>query len=132
MDIAQTEKLSRLLVRCGHFMFHQTHQGGQQDKVISILQEKGPMPQKALQEKLGIQSGSVSELVTKLETKGLISRENDPADRRRVVLKLTEKGLACHRFHAPRPADTRFAALSEEECAQLETILLKLSESWEQ
>lgn len=131
MELPEIEKLNRLLRQCGHFMYHQTHQGGQQDKVIGLLQEHGPMTQKALQENLGIQSGSVSELVTKLENKGLILRENDPEDRRRVVLTLTEKGLACLRFHAPRPTQTLFAALSDEECAQLTALLEKLAASWD-
>ena len=50
MACYEKEKLRRLLVVCGHFMYHQTHQGGGQAAVLTLLQKDGPMTQKALQE----------------------------------------------------------------------------------
>ena len=50
------------------------------------------MSQKEMQDKLDIQSGSISELISKLEKKELVIRQPDSADRRRMILFLTEKG----------------------------------------
>ena len=59
--------------RCGHFLYQR--QGGQgQRRVLTILQERGSMQQRELQEYLGIQPGSMSELIGKLEQKGLLKR----------------------------------------------------------
>lgn len=132
MACFEKEKLRRLLVVCGHFMYHQTHQGGGQAAVLTLLQKDGPMTQKALQEKLGIRSGSVSELVGKLEAKHLLQREKDPADRRKVVLKLTEEGASRVRFHLPRPPQTLFDGLTDQEGCELTALLEKLLASWEQ
>ena len=89
------------------------------------------MTQKALQEKLGIRSGSVSELVGKLEAKHLLLREKDPADRRKVVLKLTEEGASRVRFHLPRPPQTPPDGLTDQEGRELTALLEKLLASWE-
>lgn len=63
-----------------------------QGKTLKILYVKGSMSQKEMQEKLGVQSGTISEIINKLERKELVTRHIDPADRRRVILSLTEKG----------------------------------------
>lgn len=63
-----------------------------QGKTLKILYVKGSMSQKEMQEKLGVQPGTISEIINKLERKELVTRHTDPADRRRVILSLTEKG----------------------------------------
>lgn len=63
-----------------------------QGKTLKILYVKGSMSQKEMQEKLGVQPGTISEIINKLERKELVTRHIDPADRRRVILSLTEKG----------------------------------------
>ncbi len=63
-----------------------------QGKTLKILYVKGSMSQKEMQEKLGVQPGTISEIINKLERKELVTRHTDPTDRRRVILSLTEKG----------------------------------------
>lgn len=46
--------------------------------------------QKQLQELLGIRPGSMSEMVIKLESKGLVSRAKDESDKRVTRLTLTK------------------------------------------
>lgn len=50
------------------------------------------MSQKELQDLLGIQAGSMSEIAAKLEDKGLITRVRSEGDRRKVSLSITEQG----------------------------------------
>lgn len=122
------EKLSRCLRRCGHVLYHQSHHS-QQDAVLALLRQ-GPLSQKQIQEQLSTRPGSVSELISKLESKQLVERRRDDADRRRVVLSLTEKGRIAALIHRERPSEDLFAAFSEEEKEQLAGLLEKLLESW--
>ena len=52
-----------------------------------------------LAEKAGITKGAVSQTVKKLENKGLIKKQTDPADSKRIVLELTNKGRVAYYAH---------------------------------
>ena len=52
-----------------------------------------------LAEKLGITKGSVSEMLRKLERKGLVHKEKDPLKMTRLNIYLTDKGLLAHQNH---------------------------------
>jgi len=43
-------------------------------------------------ERLGLKHNSAVELVDRSENEGLVAREEDPADRRRAIVRLTQKG----------------------------------------
>lgn len=122
------EKLSRCLRRCGHVLYHQSHHS-QQDAVLALLRQ-GPLNQKQIQQLLSTRPGSVSELISKLESKQLVERRRDDDDRRRVVLSLTEKGQVAALIHKERASEDLFAAFSPEEKEQLAGLLEKLLESW--
>lgn len=132
-EIGANERLSALLIRCGQKLASSgTHQT--QGRILKLLYLYGPMTQKALQDKLAIRPGSMSEIAAKLERKGLLLREKDPADKRRVFLSLTPAGRAdVEQFRARRGAEhaMRFEALSPEQRAQLGALLEKLLDSWE-
>lgn len=125
----QDEELSRLLRRCGHVLYHQTHHC-QQDAVLLLLAQQGAMNQKEIQQHLSIKAGSASELISKLESKGFLQRSRDLKDKRRVVLSLTEKGFLAAKIHEERPAEHLFDAFSSEEKEQLIRLLTKLHTSW--
>lgn len=125
----QDEELNRLLRRCGHVLYHQTHHC-QQDAVLLLLAKQGAMNQKEIQEHLSVKAGSVSELISKLENKGFLQRSRDEQDKRRVVLSLTEKGLLAAKIHEDRPAEHLFDVFTAEEKEQLIGLLGKLHTSW--
>ena len=52
-----------------------------------------------LAQKLGITKGSVSEMLRKLERKGLVHKEKDPLKMTRLNIYLTDKGLLAHQNH---------------------------------
>lgn len=126
--LSDDEQLSRALRRCGHVLYHQTHHC-QQDAVLALLAQ-GPESQKQIQEQLSVKPGSASELISKLEAKALVERRRDEADRRRVVLSLTEKGRHAAKIHAERQPEELFTALSPQEKNQLIQLLGKLLDSW--
>ena len=99
--------------------------GASQELVLRILAREGAMDRRRLRAALRIQPGSLSELLGKLEQKGLIERERVETDRRRVTVRLTEAGASAV-VPGDETAPDPFAALSDEEQATLRTLLEKL------
>ena len=127
------EKLRVLLIRCGQKLGSNNGKRQTQGRILKILYVHGPMTQKVLQDKLDIQPGSMSEIAAKLEHKGLLIREKDPADKRKILLTLTEAGRAdVEQFQMQRKAmhARDFAALTQEEQQTLQRLLDKLLDSW--
>jgi DNA-binding MarR family transcriptional regulator len=52
------------------------------------------MTVKGIGEELGLDSGTLSPLLKRLETAGFVSRTRDKGDERQVIVALTEKGVA--------------------------------------
>lgn len=107
---------------------------GSQKRILIILSETGAITQRDLTKKLGIQPGSASEVIQKLESAGLIRRIPSSTDRRTMEINLTKKGLV----EAKKASEARekrhlemFSCLSEEEMNTLLTLTEKLSTDWE-
>ena len=129
----EAEELYRLMRACGHILYHSGASKAGQGRILHILDYEGQISQKELQARLGIQSGSISEILTKLEREGLICREKDTQDRRKVIVKMTEDGKEhARKYHARRRDKDWFAALGPEQRAQLRELLQILLNSWEQ
>ncbi|WP_313814700.1 MarR family transcriptional regulator [Glutamicibacter sp.] len=86
-----------------------------------------------LNQNLLISQPSLSRMVTRLEDKGLITRESDPDDHRALLLSLTDKGLALQqeigRQHAKHLHELLGEALSEEEFEHLYRLTTKLRDA---
>lgn len=59
-----------------------------------VLWEASPRTVGALGEALDLESSTLTPLLKRLETQGLVARARDPQDERRVVVTLTEAGAA--------------------------------------
>ncbi|WP_419886759.1 MarR family winged helix-turn-helix transcriptional regulator [Paenibacillus sp. B-A-8] len=53
---------------------------------IDILHERGPITAGKLSKLTGLATGSVTALVDRLENNGFVRRQNDPCDRRKVII----------------------------------------------
>jgi DNA-binding MarR family transcriptional regulator len=62
--------------------------------VLLLLWEHGDLPVKKLGEHLRLDSGTLSPLLKRLETAGLVRRERSALDERSVEVRLTEEGAA--------------------------------------
>ncbi|MEV4338510.1 MarR family transcriptional regulator [Streptomyces sp. NPDC049590] len=62
--------------------------------VMLVLWEQGDLPVKKLGERLRLDSGTLSPLVKRLETAGLVRRERSAEDERSVLVQLTAEGDA--------------------------------------
>lgn len=134
-DGDESNNLSRLFQKCTHLMQHRKgHMQGRGQILITLLKQ-GELTQRELMDDADVRSSSISELMGKMESDGLISREKDENDKRNLRIALTEKGQA----EAQAQLESRrqssrdlFQTLNEEEKGQLENILGKLLDSWKQ
>ena len=100
-----------------------------QSRALGMLHRHGEMRLSALAEHLRIAARSATEVVDDLQTRGLVERRPDPADRRATLVALTERGSAT----AAAIQDARategerlFAALAPTDRADLARILRSL------
>lgn len=126
-------KLIRNFWDISHTMHHISEGKGSQKRILMVLKENGSTTQRELTEYLGIQPGSASEVIGKLEAAGLILRTPSRTDRRTVDICLTEAGEAAagEAYEQRRKRHEKmFACLSEEEKQTLLGLLEKINESW--
>lgn len=97
--------------------------------ILSILAGRDVLSQRELQQMLGIQPGSLSELLSKLEGKGLLTREK-AEDRRGNLLRITEAGRRAIPQVDAGDEDDPFAPLSEDQQDQLAALLRALLNAW--
>lgn len=106
---------------------------GSQKRVLIVLNDVGTITQRELTERLGIQPGSASEVIAKLENAGLIVRTASEADRRTADISLTEEGkkMAVEAMEQRnRRHEEMFSCLSEDEKTQLLSVLEKINDDW--
>ncbi|MDK1488879.1 MarR family transcriptional regulator [Sinorhizobium sp. 7-81] len=60
--------------------------------VLLALWQQDRMTVKRIGEEMGLDSGTLSPLLKRLEAAGYVSRLRDPGDERQVIVSLTEKG----------------------------------------
>jgi MarR family 2-MHQ and catechol resistance regulon transcriptional repressor len=71
-----------------------TELGDSDFRVLEALLHKGPLPVNTLGPKVWLTPGSISVAVERLVKKGLVSRNDQPGDRRVRQVELTAKGRA--------------------------------------
>ncbi|MDJ0394454.1 MarR family transcriptional regulator [Rhodococcus sp. G-MC3] len=105
-----------------------------QSRALHVLAREGePMRLRALAERLRIVARSATDVVDSLEAAGFVVRADDPADRRAVLVSLTEAGKT--QLHAIDDARSRvavelFDALDSVERDELQRILQKITGTW--
>lgn len=106
---------------------------GSQKQILIILNDMGHITQRQLTKRLGIQPGSVSEVLSKLEGAGLILRAPSETDHRTMEISLTQQGRAAAEEAAwlrKKRHDEMFSCLTAEEKAQLLCLLEKINNDW--
>ena len=100
-----------------------------QFSVLDAIFHLGPLSQRELGEKIFRTSGNVTMVVDNLERGGMVRRERDPGDRRRVAVRLTAKGKNTIRELLPRRVAAirdEMAALTDAEQDELRRLCRKL------
>jgi len=117
----------------GHIMRTVSEGKGSQNRILIVLSELGSTTQRELTEYLGIQPGSASEVIGKLESAGWIVRKPSEKDRRTTDITLTKEGKAKAKEAASarkKRHEEMFACLSEDEKENLLVLLEKLNDNW--
>ena len=60
--------------------------------MLEAILHKGPLTQRELGRKVLTSAGNMTDVIDKLEHRGLVSRSRQPGDRRAVRVELTEEG----------------------------------------
>jgi DNA-binding MarR family transcriptional regulator len=103
-----------------------------QFQLLGLLHDLGAMGQRKLGETMGVDPSILVTLLNPLEADGFLSRERDPADRRRHIVTLTTAGQR-HFDSATRAQreaeDALFAGLDDDQRQQLRAVLVALRDS---
>jgi MarR family 2-MHQ and catechol resistance regulon transcriptional repressor len=97
--------------------------------VLEGILHKGPMTHRELGRKVLTSAGNMTDVVDKLEARGLVRRVRAASDRRQVWVELTEQGSAMIQALFPRHAEDiarAMAGLDVDELKQLGALLRKL------
>ena len=121
------QQIVDMLRRCGHMMHRLPDHGGARRRVLDLLDGES-CSQKVLQEALGIQPGSASDLLGKMERDGLIRREPLATDRRGMKVIITDKGLEQSKSRDSAAADGLMDCFTDDEKQQLASLLSRLLE----
>ncbi|MCP3706371.1 MarR family transcriptional regulator [Paraburkholderia sp. CNPSo 3274] len=104
---------------------------GQQMGILLSLKQGVATTPFELSKLLGIDTGLMTRMLDKLETKGLLERSRDADDRRVVNLNLTEKGLGTAAQIpevAPHVLNARLRKFTKAEFAELNRLLRKFTD----
>ena len=118
---------------CGHFLYFRM--GGKigRKRILIVLEKHHELLQKELQEILEVQSGSLSEIIIKMENDGLIEKAKSERDGRHLVLRLTEKGLKeakIARNEHDKHVEELMSCLTESEKEELYDLLSTILLHW--
>ena len=106
-----------------------------QKRILIILLEEETITQQRLTERLGIMPGSASEVLAKLEKSGLITRTENPDDRRTANITLTVEGRALAKDaleQRKKRHNEMMSCLSNNEKTKLLSLLEKINTDWEE
>lgn len=96
--IAELQKLGEM-VSTEAALFHQKAAekyglGLTDMKALSVLHSEGSMAAGRIAERLALTTGAVTNLVDRLEARGIVERVADPNDRRKVIVSVNDAVLA--------------------------------------
>jgi DNA-binding MarR family transcriptional regulator len=94
---------------------------------LTVLEGHPDLTASQLARRSFVKAQSMSDLVTALLDRNLVQRHRDPADRRRLVLALTDTGRAVLEEFRPRVADLEarmLSGLSHDEADALRTAII--------
>jgi DNA-binding MarR family transcriptional regulator len=127
--VALVRSLRRGLLQAARAELTRSGLTGAQLNVVSLLGSRGPMTLSALSTELAIGHSTVSGIVDRLQARGIVQRQPNPADRRYTLISLTEaltQRAPALVAHGPgsRLIDTLAAAPAHERQAMREGLTL--------
>lgn len=96
--------------------------------VLLTFARQGSLPMRVMGERLQLHPTSVTNIVDRLESGGLVARLAHPTDRRTTLVEITEEGRARHEVATKAVTDIDFglSGLTERQTQQLTDLLTKV------
>ena len=136
------EKLMRKLIRTANLARRAPKEDGEDPShaprgkgfwhILDMLTEGDGISQQQIADEMDIRPQSVSEALVKMEDRGLIRRVSSEADKRSMLIYITEKGMEQRKQLAQARilhAEKFFSVLSDNEKRELFAILQKLNQA---
>lgn len=121
------------LRQCGHYLYYKMGGKAGRQRILKELTEHPELLQRELQDILGVQSGSLSEVIIKMEAEGLVEKIRSEKDGRNFVLKLTEKGKGQAKYFMEEyegRVEQMMSCFSEEQLENLHELLRVMLGHW--
>lgn len=101
--------------------------------VMMVMWDKKQMNVKQLGEKLFLDSGTLTPVLKKLESKGYISRTRNEKDERNLIITIEEKGIKLKQKAKNIPEEVgKCVNLTQEEAISLYKILYKILDTFKE
>lgn len=132
---ALSNDVIKQLRMCGHFLYFRM--GGKigRKRILIVLEEHHELLQKELQDILQVQSGSLSEIIIKMENDGLIEKAKSAKDSRHIVLRLTNKGIKeaiAAKMEHDKYVDELMSCITESQKEELYNLLSIILKHWKE
>lgn len=122
-------KISRTLIKMYNTQLQPLNLTYPQYLVISVLEGCEPHTVDAIGNKLNLDSGTLTPLLKRLESQGLLTRKHSPEDERKKCIALTDQGISLMpALYEIRHRIKKIFGLSHEELTQLRHLLARISQ----
>ena len=107
---------------------------GAQGRILYVLWQKDGISIKTLSEQCGLAITSLTSMLERMETQGLLRRESDEKDKRKTLLFLTDRAYALREDYedvSARMGTVFYEGFSEEEIRLFESFLHRVLDNLE-
>lgn len=108
---------------------------GAQGRILYVLWQEDGVPIKTVSDQCGLAITSLTTMLERMEKQGLITRIQDPSDKRKTLLYLTDKARSLKNDYdevSNQMGDIYYRGLSEEEIRQFEGFLDRVRNNLEE
>ena len=133
-NLEQKTRVIFLMEKYAHYIFHRFFEKPGRDRALRILSDSGTITQKAFADKMNIRPSSASDILTKMESEGLITRACHDGDKRNINITITEEGRKINEEVSVKQQEAvkqMMLSLTAEELTTLETLMNKLLSDWD-
>ena len=108
---------------------------GAQGRILYVLWQEDGVPIKTISDQCGLAITSLTTMLERMEKQGLITRIQDPSDKRKTLLYLTDKARSLKNDYdevSGQMGDIYYRGFSEEEIRQFEGYLDRVRNNLEE
>ncbi len=124
--LSALRRVIRAIDRHSHHLVQSCGLTGPQALLLKEIAAAGTLSAGELAQRVSLSQATITDIVKRLEARGLVTRPRDPLDRRRVILRLTEQGKATLAASPPLLQERFLSRLAELPAAEQQGLLKAL------